>query len=438
MAALVSEGFSSRLSFGLLSFALPLYGRSLGLSIAAISVLATLSTLVSLLLKPSFGGLADRFGLRRALLWSLVARSLLSLGYALAAVPWQLYAVRGAHGVSDAMRAPAVNALLAENGGKSSMASAFAWYQTAKTSAGAVGRSLAGALLSATAGGFGLVFGVAFALSLLPAVVVAVLVPRDARGAGSAAVAPAVGAPEAGAPAAAGAVAPPTGARRSTVLRYAGLGFLVSGSASMLTTLFPLLATEYAGLTPAQAGALYLVTPLLALTGPGWGRLADRVSRSLVLSVRSVANISSALLYLFFPSLAGIWIGKSLDDLGKAAFRPAWGSLMASISGQDRRTRGRTMGYLSAGEDAGDVVTPILAGLLWTGFGVPAALIGRVVLSVVAEGYAIWLGSHDDPEGGARTRRQARPAGRHGRRSILGWRPSRRPGDHRRGGAAHR
>jgi hypothetical protein len=46
------------------------------------------------------------------------------------------------------------------------------------------------------------------------------------------------------------------------------------------------------------------------------------------------------------------------------------------------------MGYLTAGEDAGSVVAPLLASLLWTGFGVPAALLGRVVLALVTEVYA--------------------------------------------------
>src|SRR5215210_284930 len=381
MTAIVCEGFFSRLAFGLLSFALPLYGRSLGLSIAAIGVLASLATVVSLLLKPLLGGVADRLGLRRTLLFALVLRSLLSLGYALVVLPWQLFAVRGAHGVSDSLRDPAVHALIAENGGKGAVASAFAWYQTAKTTAGAVGKSLAGVLLTVAAGGFGLTFGVAFALSLLPAVLVLWLVPRDAAVHHTVSAAEVETTPADAAP-------PPS---RAPVARYAGLGFLVAGTSSMLTALFPILATEYAGLTTAQAGLLYLVTPLLAFTGPLWGWLSDRVSRSLVLSVRGVANTASALVYLIAPNLAGIWVGKSLDDLGKAAFRPAWGSLMADVSSQDRSKRARIMGYLSAGEDAGDIAAPILAGLLWTGFGVPAVLLGRVAMAVVAEAYTFWL-----------------------------------------------
>jgi MFS family permease len=375
--ALVLEGFFSRLSFGLLSFALPLYGRSLGLSIAAIGVLSSTSTVVSVLLKPWVGGLADRVGLRRTLVGALAIRSLLCLGYALTSVPWQLFTVRGVHGLSDSLRDPAVHALIAENGGKRSMAATFAWYQTAKTAAGSVGKSLAGVIL-ASAGGFALTFSTAFALSFLPVLLVLWLIPAG-RPAATADSAPAP------APAPAGGPVPPG------VLSFAGLGLLVAGTSSMLTSLFPIIATEYAGLSTAQAGLLYLVTPALAFTGPLWGLVADRVSRALVLSFRGVANILSALVYLIWPTLAGVWVGKSLDDLGKAAFRPAWGSLMAEVSGRDRAHRARVMGYLTAGEDAGDIAGPVLAGLLWSAWGVPVLLLGRVAVAGVTEVYAIRL-----------------------------------------------
>jgi MFS family permease len=115
----------------------------------------------------------------------------------------------------------------------------------------------------------------------------------------------------------------------------------------------------------APAALVYLLGPAAALTGPLWGWLADRVSRPLVLSVRGFANGTSSLVYLVAPNPAGVWTGKALDDVGKAAFRPAWGSLMADVANRDPRTRARAMGYLTAGEDAGTIVGPIAAGLLW-------------------------------------------------------------------------
>jgi MFS family permease len=382
VTALLLEGFTSRLSFGVLSFALPLYARHLGMSIAAIGLLSAIAGVVSLALKPFTGALADRWGVRRMLLWALTTRSLLCLGYVVATTPVQLFGLRGVHGAADSLRDPAVNSMLAEYGGKDSMASTFAWYQTMKTTAGSFGASLGG-LLIATTLGFPLAFTAAFALSFLPVFALAAArpsvqadTPREV--------------PPDPAPVATEAV-PEKAQRPPGIAAYAGLGFLVAGSASMLTTLFPIIAVEYAGLSTAQAGLVYLVTPVLALTGPLWGRLSDRVSRPLVLSVRGFANVFSSLVYLLAPNLAGVWTGKALDDMGKAAFRPAWGSMMADVANRDPKTRARAMGFLTAGEDGGTLAAPLLASLLWTLWGVPVLLFARVTVVAISELYAIVL-----------------------------------------------
>jgi len=382
VSALLLEGFTSRLSFGVLSFALPLYARDLGMSIASIGLLSAVAGVVSLALKPFTGAVADRWGVRRTLLCALTTRSVLCLAYVVATTPAQLFGLRGVHGVSDSVRDPAVHAMIAEYGDKASMASTFAWYQTAKTTAGALGKSVAGLLL-ATAFGFPLAFAVAFALSLLPVFVLA--------GARMPAPAEADREVRPSDPVPATAEATEEAPRQPGIIAYAGLGFLVAGSASMLSALFPIIAVEYAGLTTAQAGLVYLITPILAFTGPLWGRLADRVSRPLVLSVRGFANVTSSLAYLVAPNLVGVWTGKALDDVGKAAFRPAWGSLMADVANRDPRSRARVMGFLTAGEDAGTLAAPVLAGLLWSLWGVPVLLVARMVVAAVSEVYAVRL-----------------------------------------------
>jgi glutathione synthase/RimK-type ligase-like ATP-grasp enzyme/MFS family permease len=390
LLALVAEGFASRLAFGLIGFALPLYARSLGLSLAAIGVLASLNTVIALALKPIMGAVADRYGRKRTLGVAMAVRSVLALLYGLATTPLALYGVRVGHGLADSMRDPSVAALIADNGGKKAVASAFAWYQTAKTVAGSVGKSAAGVLLAASAGSYAPVFAAAFALSALPLLVVAVFVrDGDSPAAREADLEPP-------APPAQGR---PAGPRTRP---YVVLGFLVSGAAGMLGTLFPILAIEYAGLSPAQAGALYLVTPALALSGPVFGWLADHVSSRLVLSLRSVANVGSSLLYLLVPAAPGFLAGKALDDLGKAAFKPAWGAVMAEVSSFDRSRRARTMSWMSAGEDAGDIAAPVVAGLLWTVWGAPAVLLARAGLALAAEGWALWLTRSDARRPGAR------------------------------------
>jgi MFS family permease len=398
LAAIVAEGFFSRLSFGLISFALPLYAyQELGLSLTAIGFLASLNLGVAIVLKPFMGSLADRVGMKPSFTVAIGLRSVVSLLLVFATLPWQLFAIRGVHGVSIALRDPSANVLIAEQGGKKAVASAFAWYQTAKSLAGTLGKAGAGVLLAVTASSFSTVFGIAFLLSVLPVVVVARFV-REPQPHESAAGEAARQAEQAR-----GAAMP-----SPRTLPFAGVGFLISGTAYMLANLFPILAVEYAGLTTAQAGLVYLIAPVVILTGPAFGWLSDNVSRKLVLSIRSVANVASSVLYLVAPSFAGVAAARAVDDLGKAAFRPAWGALMAHVAGFDRRRRARTMGSMSAGEDAGEFAGPILAGFLWSTWGVPVLLAVRIALAVVTEVYTLALtaslkrlevGADREPEG---------------------------------------
>ena len=52
------------------------------------------------------------------------------------------------------------------------------------------------------------------------------------------------------------------------------------------------------------------------------------------------------------------------------------------------------MGYMSAGEDAGEMAGPVLAGLLWGAFGAPVLLATRIGLALVAEVFT-WRMTHD-------------------------------------------
>ena len=372
VAPLAAEGFLSRLSFGIISFALPLFAYRLGMGLPAIGLLLSLNLVVAMALKPLLGAATDRLGPKTALAIAIGLRTFVCLLLVLSGEPWHLFVVRALHGVSMALRDPSAAVLVSDAGGERSVAAAFAWYQTAKTVAGSVGRAAAGVLI-ALSGGYAGAFAAALVLSALPLVVVIRGVrPVEHAGGG-------IGGAGLAGTASAGAV------ERSTIFAFASVGFLITGSAYLLANLFPLFATEYAGLSPAAVGAAYLIGGVLALSGPVWGWLADRANPRLVLSVRSGANIGSSLIYLVAPNLAGVLAGKALDDTGKAAFRPAWGSLMAHVAGQGRSRRARIMAWLGVGEDAGEVAGPLVAALVWSAWGIPALLVFRIVAAAAAE-----------------------------------------------------
>src|SRR5205823_12847670 len=145
----------------------------------------------------------------------------------------------------------------------------------------------------------------------------------------------------------------------------------------------------YAGLTTAQTGFIYTIASVvLIVSSPIFGWLADHVSEGLVLSIRAAANALSSLVYIVAPNLGGVLGAKTLDDLGKAAYQPAWGALMAHVSSFDRRNRARTISFMTVGEDLGSIIAPVFAGFLWTTWGLGAAMGARVALALVTELYA--------------------------------------------------
>ena len=383
LSAIVAEGFLSRLSFGLISFALPLYAYHLGMKLSEIGILASINLIVALALKPVMGVLADRFGLKRSFAAATSLRSVVSLALGFVAAPWQLLAVRSVYGVSQSLRDPALNALLAEHGGQKRIAAAFGWYWTAKSVGGSLGSAVAGILLGLTASNYPLVFGVAFVLSILPVFIVGCFVQE------SSAPSEPAGLKE---PFAGSGRSPGAETTWTAIVSYVGLGTLISGTAQMLRGLLPILATEYAGLSEAQTGVIYTVSTLAVLfAGPLFGWLSDNVSQKLVLMVRGVANTLSSLLFIALPNLAGIALGKAVDDVGKAAFKPAWGALMADVSSLDGSRRAQTIGFLCMGEDAGEIAGPVIAGFLWSLWGVPVVLGVRMVLAILTEIYATSL-----------------------------------------------
>jgi MFS family permease len=379
LLAILAEGFSSRLSFGVIGFVLPLFAYyRLGLSLTETGFLFSLNLIAEQLFKPLMGWIAERIGLKRAFSAAIAIRSLVALSLVFATSTWHIYGIRILHGLSESLRDPSVNALIAENARKRSIASAYAWYTTAKISAGSIGRAIGGFLLALTLENYSNVFLIAFVLSILPLFVVIRYLPdarvnsrseeeqpeEDKAGAGT----------------------------TNRVFPIAVLGFLIAGTAQMISNLFPLLAMEYGHLGAAQTSTIYLVSILIVIgAGPLFGWISDHVSHNLVLMIRGIANTFSSAIFYFFPGYTGLAAGSIADAMGKAAFRPAWGALMAQVSESDRTRRVRTMSYLSLGEGVGETIGPLLGGFLWHTWGVGALLGARVIMALIAEVYALFI-----------------------------------------------
>jgi MFS family permease len=143
-------------------------------------------------------------------------------------------------------------------------------------------------------------------------------------------------------------------------------------------------------LSVAQAGLIYsLSAAVFLVAGPLFGWISDRYGKLVGIAWRSAANIGSSLMYLAMPTFLGIAAARSVDDTGKAAFRPAWASAIADIAAKDPPRKGRRIGVLDAVQEVGEIAGPVLAGILWQTGGLFALFGVRIIIAIVAEISAI-------------------------------------------------
>lgn len=374
LSAVIAEGFFARLGFGIITFALPFYALALGMSYTEVGVLTALRLVSAIVFKPMMGQLADRIGKKRIYAISIFGRAIVSILFAFATAPWMLFALRFLHGITSAARDPASAVLIAEYGHENKLASVFSWYNAAKESGAALGYLAAGFLLTFSGDNYTFVFLFSVAPSILALFAVLLWVKEP----------PAIPEPQTESQQSNG---------RMMLFEFALLGLMMTMTASMLNNLFPILATEFAQMSKAEASVVFTVsTVLIVVLNPVFGWLADNFSRSLVLSIRSIVNTLASICYAFFPGFFGFLIGRMLDDSGKAAFRPAWGAMIAELSGKKgSRKRGRIIAYLDTAQTIGEATGPLIAGLVWDHLNVFWLFGIRIALSIIAELYLLWL-----------------------------------------------
>jgi MFS family permease len=386
MATVIAEGFLGRLTFGMVSFALPLYALHLGLSLSEIGILISIRTVIALGLKPVAGWASDRVGVRAVYLAGTFARVLAAATLFFADTLLTLTLVRFFQAASAAGRDVASLGAIARDA-DNRVGTIYSWYVSAKHVGGVAGAGVAGLIISASGDGFQILFALVLALSVLPTVGVwfGLREVRDEETASDGLTLP----PE-----------PETQLFRSRIKEFfrllrelsgpASVGMLIAASAYMVHGLFPILATEYAGLSTAQAGLIYSLSAVVFLiAGPFYGWITDRYGRLVGIASRSAANIGSSVMYMVSPTFVGMAAARSVDDIGKAAFRPAWASAITDIAAKDPPRKGRRLGTLDAMQEIGEIAGPALAGILWQTGGVFALFGVRIAIAIIAEISAI-------------------------------------------------
>jgi MFS family permease len=394
LGAVLAEGLLGRLTFGMVSFAFPLYALSLGLSLAEIGLLVSIRTVLALLLKPVAGWLADRVGVRAVYLSGSAVRVLAAVGLLVAGGFGGLAVIRLLQGASAAGRDVASLSVIARDA-RTRVGTVYSWYATVKHVGGVAGAAVAGLVIAASGGAYGPLFVLISVLSTLP-LAAAWIGLREV---------PDVDAPVLPKPEATAAASPEPGPAAGRAAGIAALirelagpatvGTLVATSAYMVHGIFPVLAVEYAGLNEVQAGLIYsLSAAVFLVSGPAFGWVVDRRGPLVGVAWRSIANIGSSLLYLASPTFAGLAAARAVDDSGKAAFRPAWASTIAKVAAADPSRRGQRLGVLDTAETIGEALGPALAGALWQSGGIVALFAARIAIAATAEFAALRVFKH--------------------------------------------
>jgi MFS family permease len=153
--ALLVEAFLSRISSGLVKTSVPLFALLVfGFDIASIMILVLIQNIVPLLLRPTFGTLADKYGRKRVFMLSLTIRTVVSVLYAVAVFPWLFYLISVVRGIADSAKGPSASAMIADSTDEKHIATAYSWYTTVKSTSGGIGEAIAAFMLVVLIGVF--------------------------------------------------------------------------------------------------------------------------------------------------------------------------------------------------------------------------------------------------------------------------------------------
>lgn len=332
--------------------ALPLFIRSLNVSMGTVGFVAAASTVVGIVVSLPAGILSDVIGRRRVILVAAIVFASAPFLYLLVAQPWHLVLVRIYHGFATAILGPVAMAAVAD-AFDSGRGEKMGWYSSA---------TMVGRFLAPSAGG-ALIFGNDFHWVYLVTGIVGILsliaalsLPRSVTTRISAGE---LSYKERGQ------------IRRDIRAMLTQRGILTTSvveateyfALGCLEVFLPICLNEQMGFAPLSIGLLLTVQIVVATLAKPWmGRLSDRYGRvpsiiiGLLLGAVSITMITWSDNYMVMAVLIGLF------GLGLAMVTASSAALVADLARQS--SYGGALGILSSVMDIGHSTGPMAGGLL--------------------------------------------------------------------------
>ncbi|WP_314149736.1 MFS transporter [uncultured Leifsonia sp.] len=373
LAPLYLAGFTTAFGAHGVATALGVEAGELGMGLLTFGFVLALYDLAEVVLKPVFGALSDRIGVKPVIVGGLAAFVVASSIAIVSPTPLVIAIARLGQGAAASAFSPASSSAVARLAGSERLGRYFGRYGAWKSIGYAAGPLLGAALVGV--GGIGALSVVLAALAAVAAVWVALGVP------------------------ALPVLPRPRYTLADLVRQTADRGFLLPTLALATTTgllgvavgYLPLLATR-AGLPALVSGAaVAMIAVVSAVAQPLAGRAHDRRRLTARIGVASALAVGTvALVLMVWAHPVAIFVAALLVGLTVGVATPLAYSHLAATTPEERM--GRTMGNAELGREVGDAGGPLLVGAIGAAAGLPlglGALAALTAASAVAAGS--WL-----------------------------------------------
>jgi MFS family permease len=372
LAPLYGAGFTTAFGAHSIAAGLGVEGQDLGLSLLTFGILLALYDVAEVILKPVFGSLSDRIGMKPVIVGGLIAFSAASLVGVFAAGPLMLAFARLGQGAAASAFSPASSAAVARLVGPAAAGRYFGRYGSWKGMGYVLGPLLGAVLI--WAGGF-------------PALFLALALCSAAAAVWTFAALPAL---------------PVLPRPRYTVLdllrQSTQRGFLVptmalagaTGSLGVAVGFLPLLGNSMNLPVIVSMGAVAVLALSSTLTQPVVGRLRDegRLAPRTGMSSALALIAAGVLILALAPLPVTLFLAAALMGWGIGIATPLGFAYLAATTPPERM--GRTMGTAELGRELGDAAGPLMVGGIASVAGIAAGLgaLAAVLAAAAAICYA--------------------------------------------------
>jgi len=339
--------FFVSLSFGILLFALPIYGKRIGANAVEIGLFFSIFSFMSVLVRPILGVALDRYGRRPFLLLGLVGYAMTMFIIAFSVQVWQITLARACQGTASALLWLSVQSVTADLAHKNNRGRSF----------GSMSQASYRGAITGTFIGFGILTAIGFkrgwcplftgygAMCLIAVVLALIYIPETRP----------VNAHH--------SEHHPLPRSRAWILLLI-VTAVTGASWAMVTPILMIFLQEKLTTEVASLGLAYLPAAVVWASLPSrLGAMGDRFGRKPLMVLGLIAAALSSFTIPHIGSLYGLTALWAFQALCYAAGDPAEEALVADLTGGDQR--GRAYGIYTMAAGVGATLGPLIGGGLY-------------------------------------------------------------------------